>query len=312
MLDPPRRLRRAAHRPTLPPDARVFGADAEPMFSDPAGTETLGSLRAIRRLLCLFALTLVCMPVQAVLLAVPGRAKVAFARFYWRTFTRLLGVRVRQLGTRAVAARPVVFVANHTSWLDIPVLGGQLDACFISKSEVADWPLVGWVAKLGRTVFISRNRGATIRERDSMRARLAAGDNLILFPEGTTSDGSRVMPFRSALFAVAQTANGQSPPLIQPVSLVYDRLAGLPTGRSTRPLFAWYGDMDLATHYWRLARYRGLRATMLLHPPLEPAAFADRKALTQSVWRVVAEGAAQLRQNRPARPIPVNALIVQQ
>jgi 1-acyl-sn-glycerol-3-phosphate acyltransferase len=305
MLDAPRRLRRTAHRPILPPDARVFGADAEPMFSDPAGTETLGSLRAIRRLLSLFVLTLACMPVQAVLLAIPGRPKVAFARFYWRTFTRLVGVRVRLLGTRTAASRPVIFVANHTSWLDIPVLGGRLDACFISKGEVADWPLIGWVAKLGRTVFISRSRGATARERDAMRARLAAGDNLILFPESTTSDGSRVMPFRSAFFAIAQTADGQSPPLIQPVSVVYDRLAGLPAGRATRPLFAWYGDMDLASHYWRLARYRGIRVSVLLHPALDPAHFTDRKALTQAVWGVVAEGAAQLRQNRPARPIPV-------
>ena len=277
------------------------------MFSDPAGTETLGSFRAIRRLVSLFAFTLACMPVQAVLLAIPGRPKVAFARFYWRTFTRLLGVRVRLLGARAVAARSVVFVANHTSWLDIPVLGGQLDACFISKGEVADWPLIGWVAKLGRTVFISRSRGATARERDAIRARLATGDNLILFPEGTTSDGSRVMPFRSAFFAVAQTSDGRSAPLIQPVSVVYDRLAGLPAGRATRPLFAWYGDMDLASHCWRLARYRGMRATVLLHTPLEPGAFPDRKTLTHAVWRVVAEGAAQLRQNRPARPIPAIA-----
>ena len=111
---------------------------------------------------------------------------------------RLLGLRVRVIGAPATGERrPVVFVSNHSSWLDVPVLGGRLDACFVSKDEVSGWPVVSTVARLGRTVFVSRRRGATGNERDSMRGRLAAGDNLILFPEGTTSDGSRVMPFRS-------------------------------------------------------------------------------------------------------------------
>jgi lyso-ornithine lipid O-acyltransferase len=241
------------------------------------------------------------MPVQATFLLLPGRPKVAFARTYWAIFCRLLGMHVRLIGEPAHAAGGrVVFVSNHSSWIDIPVLGGRLDGCFVSKGEVGEWPLVRTIARLGRTLYVSRQRGSIRRERDDMRARLAEGDNLILFPEGTTSDGSRVMPFRSALFAAVE---GPNPPLIQPVSVVYDRLAGLPTGRATRPLFAWYGDMDLASHYWRLARHLGLRVTVLLHTPLDPAAFPNRKAVSQAVWRVVADGAATLRQNRPAQPI---------
>ncbi|HEY6430898.1 MAG TPA: lysophospholipid acyltransferase family protein [Acetobacteraceae bacterium] len=259
----------------------------------------LGSIRALGRLAFLLGWTFVAMPIQAGCLASPGRAKIAFARFYWATFCRLFGIRVRVIGQHAKGRR-VVFVSNHSSWLDIPVLGGQLEACFVSKGEVGSWPLIGLIARLGRTVYVSRQRGSTRKERDDMRARLAEGDNLILFPEGTTSDGSRVMPFRSAFFAIAE---GEDKPLIQPVSVVYDRLAGLPIGRATRPLFAWYGDMDIASHYWRLARHRGLRVSVLLHAPLEPDSFAGRKALAQTVWRVVADGAATLRQNRPARPI---------
>ena len=209
-------------------------------------------------------------PIQTVLLLLPGRGKVVFARLYWAAFARLLGLTVRVIGQPAAGSgRPVVFVSNHSSWLDVPVLGGELDGCFIAKSEVSRWPLVSTIARLGRTVYVSRRRGATVIERDSMRGRLAAGDSLILFPEGTTSDGSRVMPFRSTFFAIAQ---GAHPPLIQPVSVVYDRLGGLPTGRACRPLFAWYGDMDFASHFWRLAQHRGLRATVLLHAPLDPGA----------------------------------------
>jgi 1-acyl-sn-glycerol-3-phosphate acyltransferase len=262
-------------------------------------------VRVIRRGLTILLWTLVAMPIQAVFVLLPGRPKVAFARIYWSIFAWLLGLRVRVIGRSAAssqaAGRRVVFVVNHTSWLDITVLGGRLEGCFVSKADVAAWPLVATIARLGRSVFVSRKRGATGHERDDMQARLAAGDNLILFPEGTTSDGSRVMPFRSAFFAIAM---GENPPLIQPVSVAYDRLAGLPTGRAQRPLFAWYGDMDIASHFWRLAQHRGLGATVLLHAPLDPADFADRKALSQAVWVTVAEGAATLRQNRRARPLP--------
>jgi 1-acyl-sn-glycerol-3-phosphate acyltransferase len=185
------------------------------------------------------------------------------------------------------------------------VLGGRIDACFVSKDEVAGWPLINLVARLGRTVFVRRRRSSTGRERDDMRQRLADGDNLILFPEGTTSDGSRVLPFRSAFLSIAELPSGSDgrPPLVQPVSVVYDRLGYLPTGRASRPLFAWYGDMSIGSHFWQLAQHRGLRATVLLHQPLDPTAFPSRKALAQAAWVAVANGAATLRQNRPAEPI---------
>ncbi len=304
----PRRLQRAERRPQLPTDASFAGESAPPLFQTTAGAHVAGGLRATRRLAAVLGLTAVGIPAQAACLAMPGRLWVGTAAFYWTGVTRSLGLRVRVIGKRAEPGpRPVIFVANHTSWLDIPVLGSTLSACFIAKSEVGSWPLIGLIARLGRTVFISRSPRATRRESEEMRRRLAHGDDLILFPEGTTSDGSRVMPFRSAFFAIVEPAEGVAAPIIQPVSVAYDRLAGLPAGRTTRPLFAWYGDMDLASHFWRLGRYRGLRVTVLLHPPVDPAAFPNRKALAHAVWRVVADGASQLRQNRPARPLSASA-----
>ncbi len=267
-------------------------------FGSADGIGVLRRARAIRRALLVLLWTLLCMPIQAVCLLLPGRPKVVFACFYWSVVSRLLGIRVRVIGLPASVGggRSVVFVSNHSSWLDVPVLGGRIEACFVSKNDVARCPFISTGARLGRTVFVSRQRGATGRERDMMRGRLASGDNLLLFPEGTTSDGSRVLPVRSSFFSIAE---GEDPPLIQPVSIVYDRLGGLPTGRAARPVFAWYGDMDLASHYWQLAQHRGLRASVLLHPPLDPARFANRKALAPAVWKSVADGAAALRQNRP-------------
>ncbi len=267
-------------------------------------TSIASRLRAARRLFMILLWTLPSLLIQAVCVVLPGRPKVAFAKAYWAVFARLLGLKVRVIGQLAsgTSDRPVIFVSNHSSWVDIPVVGGVLDGCFVAKGDVAGWPVIGTIARLGRSVFVSRQRGSTVRERDTMRNLLAGGDNLILFPEGTSSDGSRVLPFRSSFFSIAE---GDARPIIQPVSVVYDRLGGLPAGRANRPVFAWYGDMDIASHSWRLTQHRGLRVTVLLHAPLDPARFADRKALSQAVWRTVADGAATLRQNRPARPLEV-------
>jgi 1-acyl-sn-glycerol-3-phosphate acyltransferase len=256
-----------------------------------------GRLRAIRRMASAVVWTLLAIPIQALLMLLPGRGKIVFPRLYHRTLCWLIGLRLNVVG-RPSSRRPVLYLANHCSWLDILVLGATLEACFVSKEEVGRWPLVGTVARLGRTVFVSRARGRTGEEARELRARLAAGDSIILFPEGTSSDGSRVLPFRSSFLAVADAAA-----TVQPVSLVYDRLGGLPACRRDRPIFAWFGDMDIATHFWRLARRSGARATVLLHEPADPAAFPDRKALTAAAARVVAEGAAELRQNRVPAPM---------
>jgi 1-acyl-sn-glycerol-3-phosphate acyltransferase len=277
----------------------------------PAGREgwlVARRVRAVRRTVAVLGWTLPAMVIQAVCLLLPGQAKVTFARVYWATFARLIGIEVRVIGKAAKrqGTRSVVYVSNHSSWVDIPILGGVLDGCFVAKNEVATWPVIATIARLGRTVFVSRARTTMARERDTMRTVLRAGDNLILFPEGTSSDGSRVLPFRSSFFAIAEPEVGAditTAPLIQPVSIVYDRLGGLPAGRASRPVFAWYGDMDIASHFWRLSQHTGLRATVLLHTPLDPALFQDRKALSQAVWQIVADGASTLRQNRPARPL---------
>jgi lyso-ornithine lipid O-acyltransferase len=267
-------------------------------------------VRVARRGLAVLAWTLPAILIQAVCLILPGQAKVRFAQMYWAVFARLIGIKVRVVGTaiKRSAGRPLIYVSNHSSWADVPVLGGVLDGRFVAKREVAGWPVIGLIARLGRTVFVSRSRASTGKERDSMRSVLQAGDNLILFPEGTSSDGSRVLPFRTSFFAAAAVQRDQrwpEGPLIQPVSVVYDRLGGLPAGRASRPVFAWYGDMDIASHFWRLTQNIGLRATVLLHTPLDPALFTDRKALSQAVWQIVADGASTLRQNRPARPLQV-------
>ncbi len=288
----------------LTPRARQRSLPAlAPLETRATPRQRIHRLRPVRRGAAIALWTFPAAAIQSAMLVLPGRGKIVFARLYWASLCRLIGLQVRVIGQPArPGGRPVVFASNHSSWLDILALGGVLEGCFIAKEEVGRWPVIRTVARLGRTVFVTRRPADTGRERNAMRDRLDAGDNLILFPEGTSSDGSRVLPFRSVFFSVAEAQPGRSCPLIQPVSIVYDQLGGLPIGRASRPVFAWYGDMDLASHFWRLAQHSGLRATVLLHPPVDPAAYASRKALSQAVWQVVTEGAATLRQNRQVRP----------
>ena len=257
------------------------------------------TLAIIRLVLYLFA-TLLLIPVQMVLVRTDRRQASRFARFYHRVCTRLLGFRVDIVGVPA-AGRPTLFISNHASYLDITVLGSVLTGSFVAKSEVAGWPLFGLLAKLQRTVFVDRKRGSTAQQRDGISERLAAGDDLILFPEGTSGDGIHVLPFKSALFSVAdRTVNGE-PLTVQPVSLAYTRLDGVPIGRNRMPCFAWYGDMTLGGHLWCVAGLGRATIELTFHPPVSLAALGSRKALAAHCEAAVASGvAASLAGRRPA------------
>jgi 1-acyl-sn-glycerol-3-phosphate acyltransferase len=307
MSNNPKRLK-AKRLPLVQKPEQPIDDDSWAGITLPTQRNIIRRLRAIRRGVLTLLWTVPCVLIQSVLVLFASKPREAFAQIYWRVTCSLIGLDVRVIGAAAhttAEGRPVVFVSNHSSWLDILVLGGRLPAAFIAKEEVSRWPVVRTLARLGRTVYVRRKRSSTAAERDDMQNRLKSGDSLILFPEGTTSDGSRVLPFRTAFLSIAELPASSTglPPIVQPVSVVYDRLSGLPTGRASRPLFAWYGDMDIGSHFWRLAQHKGLRATVLLHQPLDPLQFASRKELASVCWKIVADGASTLRQNRPATPI---------
>jgi len=248
------------------------------------------------------AWTFALMPVQAVGLLLRRSWVAEFPRFYHRRCLRILGLRVRQIG-EPVTARPVLFASNHVSYTDITVLGSLIAGSFVAKSEVAGWPLFGWLAKLQRSVFVDRQMRSTAQQRDAIAERLAAGDALILFPEGTSGDGNFILPFKSALFSVV--FNRQQPITVQPVSLAYTRLDGLPIGRMMRPFFAWYGDMDLAPHLWRLLGLGTIEAVVEFHPPVAVADFPSRKALAEYCEQRVAGGVSRLLAGREMTPAAV-------
>lgn len=246
---------------------------------------------AVLRFLAFLGWTVLAVPPYLVLLACGWKRYSAYARVYFRICCRLLGFAVKVRGVPRATARPMLYVCNHASYLDIIILGSLLEACFVAKAEVRDWPGFGFLARIAKTVFVERKRGATAKERDHLGARLAAGDALILFPEGTSSDGNRVLPFKSSLFAVAQATGSDGKPLpVQPVSLAYTRLDGCAMGRAFRPFYAWYGDMTLAGHLFAALGLGKLTVEVVFHPVVTIADFTDRKALANHCQDVVARG----------------------
>ncbi|HWA50318.1 MAG TPA: lysophospholipid acyltransferase family protein [Dongiaceae bacterium] len=256
----------------------------------PGGVVPFGSsLLGILRLSVYGTLTVALAPVQALILLLLPRLWWALPQIYHRMCCRIMGLRVRVVG-RPSPARPTLFVSNHVTYFDIPVLGSILPVSFVAKTEVAQWPGYGLLAKLQRTVFVDRRRHTTATQRDSIGARLAAGDQLVLFPEGTSNDGNRILPFRSALLSVAEAAAPERPLVVQPVSIAYPSINGLPMGWGLRPLVAWYGGMELGGHLWRFSRLGQVEAVVQFHDPVSVADFASRKELTRHCAEAVANG----------------------
>ncbi len=233
----------------------------------------------IWRLTLYLVWTLSLMPVQVIGVVLRRPWAATLPRFYHRGCCRIVGLRVRRIG-RPTTMRPVLFASNHVSYLDITVLGSQIAGSFVAKSEISRWPLYGWLAKLQRSVFVDRQVRSTAEQRDALAERLAARDALILFPEGTSSDGSRILPFKSALFSVAAARDAIPAVMVQPVSVTYKRLDGMPIGRAHRPLFAWYGDMSMAPHLWRMVGLGTVEVIVEFHPPTSFAECGSRKALS--------------------------------
>lgn len=265
-------------------------------------------LLRLRRISLYLGLTLPLMPVQAALVLLGSRLADKLPRVYHRLASRILGFEVKVIGDPSTA-RPTLFVANHTSYLDIEILGGILEASFIAKHEVARWPLFGRLAKLQRSVFIDRRVRTAHHQRDAIAERLTAGDNLILFPEGTSNDGTRVLPFKSALFGAVHGKAIDRPVTVQPVSIAYVRLDGIPIGRFYRPFFAWYGDMELGPHLWTLLGLGTATVTVEFHPPVSLTAFSTRKELADHCWRLVSAGVAAALAGRPQPTHPTPAVL---
>jgi lyso-ornithine lipid O-acyltransferase len=244
----------------------------------------LASLRAMVLLGVFLTMTIPMMLVQYLLIQLSLPQAKTLPHFYHKLVCRLLGIRIHTVGQLA-DGKPVLLVSNHISWLDILALSAAAPVCFVAKAEVGTWPFVSLLAKLQRSVFVDRTRRALVRHKaGEIAERLAQGDNIVLFAEGTSSDGNRVLPFRSSLFSAAsfapEAANDNGPDIaVQTVAITYTHLHGLPILRHERPLIAWYGEMDMLSHVWNVLKSGPLDVTISISDPVPLCSLRDRKEL---------------------------------
>lgn len=191
--------------------------------------------------------------------------------------------------------RPILFLANHISYLDVFLLGSVLPAYFIAKSEVASWPILGPLAKIQNTLFFER-RGVRIREQlEVMSGHFNDNGNLILFPEGTSTEGEHVEPFKSSLLQSVEMADTDV--LIQPVTIAYTHHDNQVMSRAVRDHYAWYATMPFAPHFFSALGMGKARVSLQFHPPVSIKSFETRKDCANYCFAKVASNLANVIQN---------------
>ena len=191
-----------------------------------------------------------------------------WAMLFLRIAARVLGAKVKTFGKPL--RKDVFFVANHLSWHDIPILAGITGTAFVAQDGVRDWPVIGWLAKLNRTIFISRTEKSNVaRQVAELRDAIAENWSVTLFPEGTTSDGRGLLPFKQSLFATL--APPPKPMMVQPVLIDFGKVG---------PDIAWLGEETGWENAWRaFTRPGSYNVGVHFLEPFDPGALADRKVV---------------------------------
>lgn len=240
---------------------------------------------AILRLAALAVSTLALLPAQLVAIRLGHKRGAIIPQLYHRIVCRCLGVRITVRGVAPPPGEGGLIVSNHVSWLDISVIGAQRPLCFVAKSEVASWPVIGLLAKLQRTVFIDRmRRTATAGVTAEMGQRLEAGEAVVLFAEGTTGDGTRILPLRSSLLGAAHEALGRREDAdiaVYPLTITYTGFHGMAGGRAERNALAWYGDTELAPHLKTMLALGAIDVELAWGEPIQMGRETSRKVATQ-------------------------------
>jgi 1-acyl-sn-glycerol-3-phosphate acyltransferase len=270
------------------------------------------TLRAIFVVCLALAITAVLLPVHLVGQWRRWPLRKTTAQTWHRWVARAMGLRIQMYGAPArTDGHGVLLVANHASWLDIVALGSVAPVSFIAKDDVRDWPVFGLLARLQDSVFVSREARSTTRtQAETIARRLADGDMIVLFPEGTTSCGNFVYPFKSSLFGALGigTENGAEA-TVQPVAIAYTGVDGVPMGRQSRPLAAWPGDIGIGPHLVRILREGRIDIHVGFGDPMTVAPGTNRKRLASETESAVRRMmSALVRGQRPSSAGPQKPL----
>lgn len=251
----------------------------------------LTHLRAAVKFIAFITGTLVLVPFQLVWMLIfwYPRHQSPIVRLWFRYVRHLLNIQVTLVNKKMLSKKQKIFLGNHISYIDIIILGAAFDCFFVAKSDVASWPVFGFLSKIGGTIFISRQRAHIKNQLPLLKKHLDRGQSLYLFPEGTTSNGRSVLPFKSSLLNVLPLVRKK--PVIQPVSLTYTHVNGnkMET-QNDFDLMAWYGDMTMPPHLWNVFRQKSFHATITVHHAVPFHENDDIKALSTTVHDTVSQG----------------------
>ena len=243
-------------------------------------------LLSILRILPVIFWVMFCLPLH-MLCSLIFKNDFLFYNILFKGLVNLFGIKLKVSGK--IEKKNVLFVSNHISYLDIFILGSLTKAIFVAKSEIKSWPIINKIAAIGKTIFIERSKVMRIKDQvEILSNTLKKGKNLILFPEGTSSDGSKVLPFKSSLFGLSDLYSKKKFK-IQPISITYSKLDGVPVERKFRPFFAWFGNMDLITHAWQFLGLGLCEVNVRYHKSVPLNFFNSRKEASQYCFNVISE-----------------------
>lgn len=247
--------------------------------------------RQARKVVLLIAIIVVLAPLQcAAALLRGGRMPTRLPALFHRLACRVMGVVVDVRGTMPVGQ--TVWIANHLSYLDILAIGSVARCSFVAKDDIRGWPVFGRLARLQDTVFISRTSRRAPAVGQALCAALSRGRSLVVFPEGTTSDGSTVLPFKSSLFEVFVDDGSRIGVTLQPLTVSVESIDDRAVDVANRDLYAYHGDASMGPHLLRFLGTKGASVRLAFHAPLTDDTTASRKTLASAAHRAVASGLA--------------------
>lgn len=256
-------------------------------------------MMAVAKILAFFIGTLILVLIHTVWYLLTRRLDVTM--WFHKYCCFVFNIKIHVIGENAHKRnRPVIYLCNHVSYLDIVILGSMLDGCFVAKSEVAGWPGFGFLAKLQKTIFIVRDKSALIQSRKAIADAMGKDHDIILFPEGTSTDGWDVMQFKAGLLGIFfpdKKGDGGAydvidNALVQPIAIKHVRTDGIPVTKDRQDLrdsYAWYGDMELAPHLWAFAHKMRTDVEIHMLPPLSTNDFVHRFDIANAAQERVAK-----------------------
>ena len=232
------------------------------------------------------------MPIQFLLILVKSNLRFFLPLIFHKFLLKILGIRLSIKG-KPSERKPLILIGNHCSYLDIIILGSVLPVCFVAKSEIKGWFLFGTLASLQNSIFIDRRNFKALDSLKKISKNLSSNFALIIFPEGTTNNGKRVLKFRASLFKIFE----DDPTLgLQNFSLCYTHINSMPIDNRMRPNIAWYGEMSLITHLKKLLNYSSIGAKLQFHPTIVPHG-VTRKIISEESREQVIKGLNSLSNN---------------